>query len=138
MSVRERGGPPGANVGLCLGEKSIPIYVGSYVDEQGNLNYHEMFELKQRRNYRNREHLDLAKWFWPMIGYNDRQANSAMPCALNFMVECREFTRQAMDPPPLAWRDGEGNLLKSLVALQIRDRTIKVENNPNVLRIDIG
>ena len=134
--------PPQAETQLCLGGMKIPIYVGIHTHDDGSFKQYEFVELKQRDKDRRVIGDDPAKWLWPQIGYTGVEAHSPMPWSLMFFQECNEQIHKRrgkrLRKAPGMWTGADGNVMASMVTLQIRERKLIVENNLKILRIYIG
>ena len=135
--------PPQAHMELCLaGNMKIPIYVGTHTHEDGSFKQYEFLELKQRDKDRRVIGNDPAQWLWPQIGYTGTEAHSPMPWSLLFFQECNEQINKMRGKRSRAvagtWKGADGNIMASMVTLQIRGRKLIVENNVKFLRIYVG
>ena len=137
MSVN---GPAKARMEVCVDNMVVPMFIGTHVADDGAFQNREYLEFKQREVNRP-NHLDPAKWIWSHFGYNAKEAYSSKPYSLKCFQEWKDALkklRKQICHMTSTWKGPDGTLLGTTVSLQIRGRTLMVENNQVILRIIVN
>ena len=132
----QAGGPPQAEMAMVIGKFRVPIITTTLVLADGSFSTHSMIELSQSRKRSNY----IGEWLWKALGVDINSQRASETWHLPLLAEIRNAIHGKRGKRSLdgKFRDATGNMLPSLLETCVRGRSLLVENDLTVLRVNLA